>query len=494
MKIQAFTGAAKLFALFAAVLIPMAGQAEMALGANGSVGPVTVNGGEAITLTWAATSDITMLTRGWDNRGGTLLPGLSGSETIHARNPVVPTPYTYTINGYDAALHPVQASVVVNVVPNPNPPEITPIVWTPTLGFYQHFTLSFYILPDAEIGTPYSAILSASGVEPITYSAAGLPDGLTIVGNTIVGTPTTNAWMKGGNFTIIATDADGFSSATLARMMTPVLYPRVLTPVASPVVFDGGAPELGSAYVNDSSFGIERAASGFMLKTNTTVTGIRVWGTYLARFKAGTDRFTIKFYDHGPSPIGPTWATYPAAGTLIASFTPTSVARSRTGRASYTVPDSEYVYDLGFAGINLQSNSLYYVCVENNTQGEQWAWAASTIQNFPSWGAYSQDGVSFPGGSFELAFQLREGQVVQAPPTPVTYKLDIKRNGKGTVTVTPTGSGSSGASFAPGTVVTLTATPAAGSIWRGWTGDATGTDRTVSITVTRDMSVTANFR
>lgn len=69
------------------------------------------------------------------------------------------------------------------------------------------------------------------------------------------------------------------------------------------------------------------------------------------------------------------------------------------------------------------------------------------------------------------------------------YKLTIVTNGKGTVTASP-----AAASYAPGTVVTLTATPATGSPWIGWSGAITGTAQTATVTITKDTSVTANFR
>jgi hypothetical protein len=73
--------------------------------------------------------------------------------------------------------------------------------------------------------------------------------------------------------------------------------------------------------------------------------------------------------------------------------------------------------------------------------------------------------------------------------TSTTFKLSIATNGKGTVTTSP-----SGTSFASGTVVTLTATPAVGSPWIGWSGAITGTNNPIKITITKDTSVTANFR
>ena len=73
--------------------------------------------------------------------------------------------------------------------------------------------------------------------------------------------------------------------------------------------------------------------------------------------------------------------------------------------------------------------------------------------------------------------------------TSTKYKLSIVTTGKGSVTASP-----SAATYAAGTVVTLTATPAAGSPWIGWSGGITGTAKTVSITINADTSVTANFK
>lgn len=79
---------------------------------------------------------------------------------------------------------------------------------------------------------------------------------------------------------------------------------------------------------------------------------------------------------------------------------------------------------------------------------------------------------------------------IPAPaPTPVTYRLAVKTNGKGSVAVSRTGS-----TFVAGTIITLTATPAAGSPWLGWSGDALGMNRTITITVNRSLTIQANFK
>ncbi len=73
--------------------------------------------------------------------------------------------------------------------------------------------------------------------------------------------------------------------------------------------------------------------------------------------------------------------------------------------------------------------------------------------------------------------------------TTTGYKISVSKNGKGTVTASPAAS-----SYASGTVVTLTATPDPGSPWVGWGGACSGTTTTCTLTMTKDQSVTANFR
>ena len=73
--------------------------------------------------------------------------------------------------------------------------------------------------------------------------------------------------------------------------------------------------------------------------------------------------------------------------------------------------------------------------------------------------------------------------------TTTTYKISISLNGNGTVTASPAAQ-----SYAPGTVVTLTATPKTGSPWVGWSGACSGTSNTCTLTMDANKSVTANFR
>ena len=76
-----------------------------------------------------------------------------------------------------------------------------------------------------------------------------------------------------------------------------------------------------------------------------------------------------------------------------------------------------------------------------------------------------------------------------AGTTATAFKLTVVTNGKGTASTSPTGT-----SFASGTVLTLTATATAGGTWTGWTGDVVSSANTITVTITKDTKLTANFR
>jgi endoglucanase len=69
-----------------------------------------------------------------------------------------------------------------------------------------------------------------------------------------------------------------------------------------------------------------------------------------------------------------------------------------------------------------------------------------------------------------------------------SYTLTTAANGSGTVSRNPTGT-----TFPGGTSVTLTATPAAGNQFAGWTGDASGATNPITVRILGNTTVTGNF-
>src|SRR5207247_4912974 len=77
-----------------------------------------------------------------------------------------------------------------------------------------------------------------------------------------------------------------------------------------------------------------------------------------------------------------------------------------------------------------------------------------------------------------------------------SFALTVCRAGTGTVTSTPIGitcGTSCSASYASGTLVTLTAAPDAGSVFTGWSGGACTGTGPCTVTLTAATTVTATF-
>jgi uncharacterized repeat protein (TIGR02543 family) len=69
-----------------------------------------------------------------------------------------------------------------------------------------------------------------------------------------------------------------------------------------------------------------------------------------------------------------------------------------------------------------------------------------------------------------------------------TYTLTTSATGSGTVTRSPNQT-----SYASGTIVKLTATPSSGYTFTGWSGSASGTTNPLSVTMSSNKTITANF-
>ncbi|MCB2380559.1 PQQ-dependent sugar dehydrogenase, partial [Hymenobacter sp. BT635] len=108
----------------------------------------------------------------------------------------------------------------------------------------------------------------------------------------------------------------------------------------------------------------------------------------------------------------------------------------------------------------------------------------------PLVGNYSLTATPYSGaGGTGTAAQVLTANfsVIDQPPTN-NYTLTLNTSGSGTVSRSPNAT-----SYSSGTVVNLTATPAAGFVFSGWSGDATGTTNPLSVTMSANKTITATF-
>lgn len=214
------------------------------------------------------------------------------------------------------------------------------------------------------------------------------------------------------------------------------------------------------------------------------------------------------------------WMTNAATGNSYLALSGTATSIYRTGGTDFTFEGADIWSRRGLDA----TGSFYWVLSrdgvvvyngKNDPNGRQRFTGASAAFASPYTGAVDNVAIAFAqgGGDWDhfAMDNLRLSELaapapaptpiptvtptpapVPAPapaPVPTTYKLVIKTVGKGTVTVSRTGT-----SFLPGTALTITATPAAGSVWRGWTGSVASQATSIVVTVTKDMTITANFK
>ncbi|HYG98421.1 MAG TPA: DUF6055 domain-containing protein [Terriglobales bacterium] len=103
-------------------------------------------------------------------------------------------------------------------------------------------------------------------------------------------------------------------------------------------------------------------------------------------------------------------------------------------------------------------------------------------------------GYAFSGWSGDLSGATNPTTIVVNSPKTVTatfapgYSVTVNVVGSGTVTKSP-----SADAYASGSSVTLTASPASGYVFSGWSGDLTGSTNPATVTINANKTVTATF-
>jgi len=202
----------------------------------------------------------------------------------------------------------------------------------------------------------------------------------------------------------------------------------------------------------------------------------------------GTYNIKVTYVDPLPDLCGSVSKTIPVVFSDCSCPLPTDLSAGGPYSATVVCPDTEVTID--FVGSATGTGTLTY----------DWNFGDSTIVldagSTPSH-TYTHP---FTGSPYAVTLTVNDDcGSVEIPTTvtieyepcePVTYTL--------TMAVDPIGGGTTNPAVGSHTypeneVVTLTATPASGYHFVEWTGDASGTNPTTSVTMDGDKTVTANF-
>jgi hypothetical protein len=330
------------------------------------------------------------------------------------------------------------------------------------------FTLNPYTLTVTKNGTGSGNITSS-------------PTGVTCSGNTCSGTFNYNT-----NLTLTATPVAG-------SMFTGWGAPCTGTGTCTVLMDDNKSVTATFTLIPSRTLTVTKAGSGSGTVTSNP-SGINCSSTCNAEFTDGT-LVTLTAVS-SPGSVFAGWtgdcAADPCTMTMSANRSVTATFNTQptfpltltiAGSGSGSVVSSP-------AGINCTVS-----CTGNFAQGQNVTLSAtpSPGSTFSGW---TGAGCS---GTAACSVTMSDAQGVTATFTIQSYTLSVFTNGTGTGTVTSNvggiscsgNTGTCSASIQYGTVVTLTANPAAGSAFSGWNGACTATPCT--ITVTSNQSATATF-
>ena len=262
-----------------------------------------------------------------------------------------------------------------------------------------------------------------------------------------------------------------------------------ISPVTNPPITDTTAPSTPSN-LTATAASVSQINLSWSPSTDTVgVTGYRIYrnGTQVATAvgttyantgltPATSYSYRVAAYDAAGN-LSPQSAAV-SATTLTSTPTTYSVTITKSGTGSGTVTST--------GSINCGTT-----CTANGTPGQTVTLTATPAagSTFTGWSG------ACTGTATTCSFTLNANSTVNATFNTVaatTYSLSLTTSGSGSVTKTVNGSATTATSFPAGTAVTLSATPAAGYTFSGWSGACSGTG-SCTVTMNANTAVTAAF-
>ena len=294
--------------------------------------------------------------------------------------------------------------------------------------------------------------------------------------------------------------------------------PNILFYAGNSATFNSGSTPRSNYYNGTASnMGISGVSSPG--NTMTAVVQVTTNNFTLAVAKAGTGAGTVTSNPAGISCGAACSASYstgtsvalsavPAAGSVFAGWTGSctgtgsclvSMTAARSVRATFNASTLKYTLAVTKAGTGAGT-------VTSNPAGISCGAACSasyrtgtnvTLSALPAAGSVFAGWTGACTGTGSCVVSMTAARSVRATFNVLPmYTMAVSKAGTGTVTSNPAGiscGAACSASYRTGTNVTLSALPAAGSVFAGWTGSCTGTGScVVSMTAARSVRATFN--
>jgi hypothetical protein len=198
----------------------------------------------------------------------------------------------------------------------------------------------------------------------------------------------------------------------------------------------------------------------------------------------------VHYVNNAPTQVSPTTVTGTTICGSVSSLSPFAIAQPIV--ASYPLTVTESGTGTGTVSSSPAGINCGATCSANFTSGTKVTLTATPGANstFTGWSGGC-------AGTGTCTVTVSAATTVTATFTPI-YALTVTESGTGTGTVSSSPAGincgaTCSANFTSGTVVTLTATPGAGSTFAGWSGGGCSGVGTCSVTMNAATTVTATF-
>jgi List-Bact-rpt repeat protein len=315
--------------------------------------------------------------------------------------------------------------------------------------------------------TVYTLQVSRSGDGAVASSPAGIDCGSDCSESYVSGTSVVLAATPGAGSFFSGWNGGGCSgTGTCTVTMTSAL---TTTATFTPITFPLNVSVSGSGTVTSAPAGIDCGAS-CTANYNT--------GTSVTLTATPTAGFSFSGWSGNCTGTGTCTVAMTAARTVTATFVPITFALTVSVSGSGTVTSSPAGIDCGV------SCSASY----NSGTSVTLTAAAASGFTFSGWSGACT-------GTGTCALTMSVARTVTATFTPSTFTLNVTVSGAGSVSSSPAGiscGSDCSEAYANGTSVSLTASPASGSIFSGWGGACAGTGA-CTVTMTTARNVTATF-